>query len=83
MTEAEVEKELQNLQFQLVLLQEEHAKTRSSWLYLLRVTGFLLLAFGITTAIALPGAALAQSSPSGFSGFRQRRFSLHPAKSVD
>jgi hypothetical protein len=48
MTEAEIESELQNLQFQLVLLQEEHAKTRFGWLYFLRNTGFLLLVLGIS-----------------------------------
>jgi len=48
MTEAELESELENLKAQLMLLQEEHAKTRFGWLYLLRNTGFLLLVLGIS-----------------------------------
>jgi len=47
MTETEIESELQSLRSQLATLQEEHAKTRYGWLYWLRMTGFLLLVFGI------------------------------------
>jgi hypothetical protein len=53
MTEAEIESELQNLHFQLVLLQEEHAKTRFGWLYFLRNTGFLLMVLGISMFIGV------------------------------
>jgi len=58
MTEAEIKNELQNLQFQLVLLQEEHAKTRFGWLYWMRNTGFLLLVLGISMFFGIWKAAL-------------------------
>jgi hypothetical protein len=46
MTVEEIERELQNLKEQLALLQTEHAKTRSGWLYWMRNTGFLLCVWG-------------------------------------
>jgi hypothetical protein len=45
MTEEEIKRELQNLNEELALLQQEHAKTRNGWLYSLRNTGFLLAVF--------------------------------------
>jgi Na+/melibiose symporter-like transporter len=47
MTE-EIERELQDLREQLLLLQVENVKTRNGWLNWMRNTGFLLLVFGIT-----------------------------------
>lgn len=46
-------RELQNLNEQLALLQQEHAKTRNGWLYSLRDTGFLLAVFGVALLLGV------------------------------
>lgn len=53
MTEEEIKRELQNLNEQLALLQQEHAKTRNGWLYSLRNTGFLLAVFGVALLLGV------------------------------
>ena len=50
---APAKRELQNLNEQLALLQQEHAKTRNGWLYSLRDTGFLLAVFGVALLLGV------------------------------